>query len=58
MYFSLESIENVNYDWDRFKKNEELQELRKVEKAKMKDSVAKFDELFKLKSNSDEEDED
>lgn len=58
MYFSLESTENVNYDWDRFKKNEELQELRKVEKAKMKDSVAKFDELFKLKSNSDEEDED
>lgn len=58
MYFSLESIENVNYDWDRFKKNEELQELRKEEKAKMKDSVAKFDELFKLKSDSDEKDED
>jgi len=57
MYFSLESTENVNYDWDRFKKNEELQEMRKVEKAKMKESVAKFDELFKLKSSSDTEDE-
>jgi hypothetical protein len=52
MYFSLESTENVNYDWDRFKKNEELQEMKKKVKDEMKESAKNFDKLFSLKSES------
>ena len=36
MYFSLDSVDDVSYDFDRFKKNEELQELKKKEKIKVK----------------------
>ena len=55
MYFSLESTENVNYDFERFKKNEELQEMKKLEKAKMKESAKNFDKLFSLKDENKED---
>jgi predicted ATP-dependent serine protease len=48
MYFSLDSVDDVSYDFDRFKKNEELQELKKKEKIKMKESSENFDQLFEL----------
>lgn len=48
MYFSLESRGDVIYDTARFKKSEKLQDMIKKEKAKLKESSHKFDELFGL----------
>jgi len=56
MYFDLAAKGNVTYDTARFKKTEELKELKKKEQKKIKDSSKDFDALFGL--NNTEEDKD
>ena len=54
MYFSLDSTGDVNYDFNRFKKNEELNELRKQQKAELAESTKNFDKLFTLQAEEEE----
>jgi len=54
MYFSLDSTGDVHYDFNRFKKNEELNELRKQQKAELAESTKNFDKLFKLQAEEEE----
>jgi len=53
MYFSLDSTGDVNYDFNRFKKNEELNELRKQQKQELAESTKNFDKLFKLQAEEE-----
>lgn len=48
MYFDLAAKGNVTYDTARFKKSEELKQLKKKEQAKIKESSKDFDALFGL----------
>lgn len=54
MYFTLATSGDVNYDFNRFQKNEELQELKAKEKAKMKDDEALFNQLFGFAESAEE----
>jgi hypothetical protein len=46
LYFDLGALGDVTYDIERFKKSEELKELKKAEKEKIKESGKAFDILF------------
>tara|TARA_R110001592_G_scaffold273736_1_gene540756 strand:- start:1824 stop:2705 length:882 start_codon:yes stop_codon:yes gene_type:complete len=46
MYYDLGAKGDVKYDTERFKKSQALQELKKVEKAKIKKEGVQFDKLF------------
>ena len=46
MYFSLDSTGDVHYDFNRFKKNEEMNELRKQQKKELAESTKNVDKLF------------
>lgn len=48
MYFDLAAKGNVTYDMSRFKKTEELKQLKKAEREKIKESSKDFDTLFGL----------
>lgn len=53
LYFDLSATGDVTYDIDRFKKTEELKELKKVEKDKVKESGKAFDVLFGIAKEAD-----
>ena len=46
MYFDLAATGDVTYDTDRFKKNEELQILKRKEKEKLKEGANLFEDLL------------
>jgi hypothetical protein len=46
MFFDLSATGDVTYDTDRFKKNEELQELKRKEKEKLKEGANLFEDLL------------
>jgi predicted ATP-dependent serine protease len=48
LYFDLGALGDVTYDIERFKKSEELKELKKAEKEKIKESGKAFNVLFGL----------
>jgi predicted ATP-dependent serine protease len=54
MYFDLSSSGDVTYDTARFKKTEELRQLKKKEKEKIKQSGKDFDTLFGFNTNIEE----
>ena len=54
LYFDLHSTGDVVYDYDRFKKAEELKQLKKVEKEKIKESGKAFDVLFGIAKDGEE----
>lgn len=47
LYFDLSTKGDVKYDYERFKKNEKIKELKKKEKEKLNADDIKFSELFK-----------
>ena len=53
LYFDLSATGDVTYDIDRFKKTEELKELKKVEKDKVKESGKAFDVLFGIAKDAE-----
>tara|TARA_R100001460_G_scaffold29040_7_gene57898 strand:+ start:4861 stop:5715 length:855 start_codon:yes stop_codon:yes gene_type:complete len=55
MFFDLSGTGDVNYDWARFKKSENLRELKKKEKTKLKEEGLKFNQLFGIDPKNDEE---
>jgi predicted ATP-dependent serine protease len=46
LYFDLSKSGDVQYDWERFQKAEKMEEMRKVEKEKLKEEGEVFDKLF------------
>lgn len=54
MYFSLHTEGDVEYDVDRFNKAEKMYEIKKKEKALLKDGELSFDSLFKLQEEKEE----
>ena len=57
LYFDLSATGDVTYDIDRFKKSEELKELKKVEKDKVKESGKAFDALFGIAKGAEVQEE-
>lgn len=53
LFFDLSSSGDVVYDHDRFKKAEELKQLKKAEKEKIKESGKAFDILFGIKETDE-----
>ena len=54
LYFDLGALGDVTYDIERFKKSEELKELKKQEKEKIKESGKAFDALFGMAKETTE----